>query len=81
MNIIKKINNYIFENDYKLTITEKYINIINYEEIINFSLNKIDIRCNKCIISIEGKDLIISKMLNEEVLIKGTPLNISIKEH
>ena len=81
MKIINKINNYIFEKDYKIITTDKYINIVNYQEIINFSLNKIEIKCNNNIISIEGKDLIITKMIKDEVLIKGIIYNISIKEY
>jgi len=79
MKLINKINNYLFENDYKIILTEKYINIQNYKEIINFSLNLIELRCDKEIISIEGNNLTISKMIKDEVLIQGTVYNISIK--
>ena len=79
MKIINKINNYLFENDYKIVLTDNYINIQNYEEIINFSLNLIEIKINNKKVSIEGNNLTISKMIKDEVLIKGTVYNISIK--
>jgi len=79
MKIINKINNYLFENDYKIVFTDNYINIQNYEEIINFSLNLIEIKINNKKVSIEGNNLTISKMIKNEVLIKGTVYNISIK--
>ena len=79
MNIIKKINNYIYDKEFKLIITDNYINIINYEEINNFTINEIIIKCHNNIIAIEGENLLITKMLKDEVLIKGTITNISIK--
>ena len=79
MNIIKKINNYIYDKEFKLIITDNYINIINYEEINNFTINEIIIKCHNNIITIEGENLLITKMLKDEVLIKGTITNISIK--
>ena len=51
---------------------------INIEEIIDFSVSKITVRCNNQIIVVEGKNLIISKMLEDEVLILGTINNVRI---
>ena len=78
MKIIKKINNYLEDKEYKIIIKEHQINIINYDEIIDFTLNKISIRYKQKIINIEGSELYIVKMVEDEVLIKGNIIHICI---
>ncbi|MBQ9853997.1 MAG: YabP/YqfC family sporulation protein [Bacilli bacterium] len=78
MSIKSKLENYLYDNEYKIIIKNNSINICNYTEIIDFDVNKIVIKNKDKKISIEGKNLIISKMLKEEVLITGIIKNISI---
>ena len=78
MKLINKLNRYIEDKDYQIIIKNNSINIINLEEIIDFTINKISIKCNNQIIIIEGKNLIISKMLEDEVLILGAIYNVRI---
>jgi len=79
MKILDKINNYINEYKFKIIITDKYINIINYKEIIDFNSNKISIRHNTGIISIIGTNLVVNKMIEDEILITGNFTNINLK--
>lgn len=78
MKLIDTLDRYLFEKDYKITINNNCLNINNYDEIVNFSLTKIVIRCQKKQLIIEGRNLIIAKMLDNEVLIKGTITNLNI---
>lgn len=78
MKIMNKLNNYLYDREYKIVIKENYINIINYDEIIDFSLNKVSIKYKNKLIVIEGKNLVITKMLEQEVLITGNIFNIRI---
>lgn len=71
MKIMKRINNYLIDKEYKIIVKDNQVSIINYNEILDFTLEKISIRHNNKIIIIEGKNLYISKMLEDEVLIKG----------
>lgn len=72
MKLIDRIDNYLCDKEYKIIIKENKINIVNYDEIIDFSLTKISIKYNKKIITIEGNNLVISKMIDDEVLITGS---------
>ena len=75
MKIKERIDNYLCDDEYKIIIKNNQINIINYNEIIDFSPVKISIKyCGKSIV-IEGDNLTISKMIETEVLIIG---NISL---
>lgn len=72
------INDYLIDKEYKIIIKENEVNIINYSEIIDFNLEKISIRYNEKIITIEGKKIYIYKMIDDEVLIRGKILTVRI---
>lgn len=74
------MDRYLEEKNYEIIIKENQVDIINFKEIIDFSMNKISLRCENKIINIEGKNLIIAKMLDEELLITGTILTIRIND-
>ena len=78
MKLISKLDRYLENENYEIIIKENKINIINFKEIIDFNIDKISLRCENKIITVEGKNLTISKMLDEEVLITGTIINIRI---
>ena len=78
MRLINKLDRYLDDKKNEIIIKENSINIINFQEIIDFSINKISVKCNNKIINIEGKNLIISKMIDEELLINGTVSNVRI---
>lgn len=67
-----KLRTYILEDEFKLNYINNKINIINYIEIDHFDSNKIIIRYELGNIIINGKNLIITKLLNDELLIEGT---------
>ena len=79
MKIIDKLDRYLNENEYKLILDDNRINIVNYEEIIDFSLSTIKVKLKDKIVSIEGRNLVINKMVDNEILITGNISNISIK--
>lgn len=78
MRLISKLDRYLEDKNYEIIIKDNSINIINFKEIIDFSTTKISLRCENKIINVEGKNLIISKMLDEEVLITGVIFNVRI---
>lgn len=78
MKMKQMINDYLIDKEYKIIIKENEVNIINYSEIIDFNLEKISIRYNEKIITIEGKKIYIYKMIDDEVLIKGKILMVRI---
>lgn len=78
MKIFNKLENYLNEQEYKMVIRDNQINIVNYDEIVDFSSNKIIVKNRSNLIIIEGKNLTISKMLDNEVLISGIISNIHI---
>ena len=79
MKIFNDLRNFINDNTNKIIINDNYIDIINYSEIIDISFNLIKIKTNK-IITINGKNLNIIKMQDNELTIKGIINNIQFDE-
>ena len=75
---MNKLDRYLYDKEYKIIIKENYVNIINYDEIIDFNINNISVKYQNKIIIIEGKNLTIAKMVEDEVLINGEILSIRI---
>ena len=78
MGLISKLDRYLEDKNYQIIIKENKVNVVNFDEIVDFSINKISLKCKEKIVNIEGKNLIIAKMLDDELLIIGTVLNIRI---
>ena len=78
MKITDRFSNYISDREYKIIIKENYLNIVNYDEIVDFSLHKVSVRVKNKLILVEGTKLVISKMLEQEVLITGNISNLRI---
>ena len=71
MNIVDGIRSYILENDLKITIINNKINIVNYIDIGHFDSNKIIVKTDSKDIIVKGNDLVVSKLMNKEILITG----------
>lgn len=77
--MLKELKNYILESEFKTIILKNKINIVNYEEIDHFDDNKIMIRFKEGLIIIKGENLIISKLLDNELLINGKINNLEFR--
>ena len=69
--MLKDLRTYILENEFKINILTGKVDIVNYIEIDHFDDTKVIIRYEKGIVKIKGENLIISKLLNDELLILG----------
>ena len=71
MKPLKILDEYINDKKYSMIYKYEKLDIINYTEIIDFSSMKISIRYKDKIYHIEGENLVISKMMEDEILITG----------
>lgn len=67
----------ITDDEFKVIIRNEDVNIINYIEVMDFSSKEISIKYDRGIMIIKGSDLVVSKMMDDELLIKGNIKNIS----
>lgn len=77
------LRSYILEDEFKITILIDKINIANYEEMGHFDNNKVIVRYikNNTIhnLIIKGRNLIVSKLKKNEVLIEGVIDNLEFR--
>lgn len=69
--MLKTLKNYILDSDFRLILLDGKINVVNYIDIDHFDDKKIIIKYRKGYITINGDNLIISKLLTDEILITG----------
>lgn len=79
MNIVSGIRSYVLENDTKILIVNNKLNITNYIDIPHFDSNKIIVKLENKNITIKGNDLVVSKLLDNEILITGIFNNIEFR--
>ena len=76
--MLEKISNYVNDKEFRLTLYNDKIHIINYKKIISLENNYLSILCLNKKILVTGNNLILSKILDNELLIKGTINNIEV---
>ncbi len=78
MKLFDRIDNYISEYKYKVIIVDNSVNIVNYKKIIEFTDNVIKVESKDGITTVNGSNLVITKMLSDEILITGKIYSIEL---
>lgn len=69
--LYRMVNNYINENNFSMIYKNNTLDVINYTKISDFSSTLISFSYKKTDYVIEGDNLVISKMIEDEMLITG----------
>ena len=78
MKLFDRIDNYISEYKYKVIIVDNSVNIVNYKKIIEFTDNVIKVESKDGVTTVNGSNLVITKMLSDEILITGKIYSIEL---
>lgn len=76
--MFNRIKEYINDDEFRLTVLENRIYIINYFKIISLDDDRISFLTKKGRVIIKGSKLSLNKMLDDEVLISGVVSNIEV---
>lgn len=71
MKIIDRFREYVLEEEFKISVFKNKVHVMNYQNIDHFDSDKIIIRYSEGNLVIKGKNLVVSKLLVDEVLITG----------
>ncbi len=71
MHIKDNLINFLYDKNYFISIFDEYIHVFNFRELKSLSSSKILLSLDNFVLDIEGNNLFITKMLPNEVLIKG----------
>lgn len=69
--MFSKILEYIKDENLKINLYKDKVNIINYKSILVFDDDKILVDCSSFNLLISGSNLVINKLYDHELLIKG----------
>ena len=79
MKVVDSVRSYILDNELKITILNNKINVLNYKDIGHFDSNRVIIKSEKKDVLINGTDLVVSKLVTDEILITGVFTNIEFR--
>lgn len=76
MKLLSNFRSFLLEDNFSINIYKNKIDIINYTSIGQIENDKIVIRYDTGSLIIKGEKLVVSKLLNDEILITGIIKNI-----
>ncbi len=79
MNLVRKVRDYLLDDEFKMIILNNKIDISNYEKIEYLDIDKIIVKYEFGKINIKGENITVRKLLNNEILITGTIKEIEMK--
>lgn len=79
MNLITRARNYLLDETFNMRVLKNKVNICNYETIGYLDDNLIIINYDEGEVKIKGENLVVSKLLNDEILISGKIKNIEMR--
>ncbi len=79
MNPVNKFRDYLLETDFKITILNDRIDVVNYFSIEHFDFNKVIVKYVKGSVIINGDNLVVTKLVSDEILITGNFKNIEFR--
>lgn len=71
MNVINKMRNYLLDEEFAIHIYQDRVDVINYTSIGHFDHEKVIIYYDKGELHLKGEKLVVSKLLNDEILVTG----------
>lgn len=79
MSLVTRARNYLLDETFNMRVLKNNIDICNYDTIGYLDDNLIIINYEEGEIKIKGENLVVAKLLNDEVLIKGNIKNIEMR--
>lgn len=78
MHIKDTLINFLYDKDYFISIYDTYIHVFNYKDLFSLTSKLIVLKMDKFSLEIKGEDLFITRMMPNEILIKGRIKNVGI---
>ena len=76
--MIRNVYEYVKDNEFRFTVFSDRIHVINYRKIISLQNEDISFFGDNKKIVVKGKNLVLNKMLDTEMLILGNVTKIEV---
>ena len=79
MKLFNDLRSYLLEEELKINVFKNKVNISNYTNIDHFDDNSVIVRHKDGKVLIKGNSLVVSKLVDNEVLIEGKINQIELR--
>ena len=79
--MIERVSRYLIDKEFKLTLDNHKLHVINYQEIISLNDNEIVLKTIEGKLLIYGDNLTLIKLVEDEVLLSGKIKRIEVDFH
>lgn len=76
--MLRKVYEYIKDEEFRYTIYTNRIHIVNYESINSLSNDTVLVKTGNRQVKIKGRNLVLNRLLSNEALIVGEVNNIEV---
>ena len=76
--MLNRLKEYINDNEFRLTVFSDRVHVMNFLNIVSLEEERISFLTSKGRVIIKGKNLCLNKLLDDEVLISVTIMNIEV---
>ena len=77
--MLRKLKNYIDDNEFRVCIFKNSVNVINYCSIFAIEKSRVSLSYNDGTLIIKGNNLTLKKMLENELLVHGEIKSIELE--
>lgn len=79
MGAIHRFRSYLLEEEFELHVKNGQVHSLNFTKIGHFDANKVLLYYEEGMVSIEGTRLVVSKLMQDEILITGSIKKIEFR--
>lgn len=76
--MLRNLYEFVKDDEFRFTVYSNRVHIINYDKIDSLNSDYILVSYSNKKVSIKGRDLVLNKMLNNELLVVGVVKNIEV---
>ena len=77
--MINRIKNYIKDTEFRLTLFKDRVYVTNYKKILSLENTNISFKVDNGRITVLGNNLVLKKLLDKEILVRGNISSIEAK--
>ena len=76
--MLDRIHNYVNDDEFRFTVYENKVHILNFKRIISLEDNYISLQSRHKKITIYGMNLVLNKLMDQEMLVTGIISKIEV---
>lgn len=76
--MLDRLYEYVQDNQFRFTVYEDKLHVVNFKRILSLEDNYISVLSNNKKVTVTGKNFILTKLVEDELLITGDIIKIEV---